>query len=170
MLWPFRIKNAGGRAMVSTALGSFTDYVLVWKGSDQAVSPTQPQHRYPHITPEIRQEVVQALNSQTDLNRHIWIATVHCRSGLLGSLLHAVLEPDRGARVDLLLAFDERNDPRATAYDGFGEILALMLELEHLGITRMEVPLQLDVDRTGMTAAGWSERTPGVFTWGPPRN
>ncbi len=128
------------------------------------------QYRYPHITTEIRQQVVQALNSQTDLDRHIWIAANHCRSGPLSSLLHAELDPETGARVDLLLAMDERNDPRATAYDSFGEILALTLVLARLGVARMEVPLLLDADRTGLTAAGWIERTPGVFTWGLPRN
>lgn len=167
MMTAWRIKNEHGRAVVSTALGSFTGYVLVWKGSDQTAYSHQ-QHQAQRITPQMRQEVLEALHSYTDLERHYWIATTGERTDWLVSLLHAVLDLETGARVDLLLSAYERNSLRATAYDSFGEFVVLTLELEHLGVTRLEVPLQLDADRAGLTYYGWIERTPGVFVWEKP--
>lgn len=169
MLMTWRIKNEGGRAMVSTALGLFTGYVLVWKGSDQTTSPHQ-QYQAQQITPQMRQEVIEALHGVIDLERHLWIATTAERTNGLVTLVHAVLDPETGARVDMLLSAYERNSRKATAYDSFGEFAVLTLELEHLGVTRLEVPLQLDADRAGLTYYGWTERAPGVFVWEKPRN
>lgn len=170
MLLPWHIKNERPREVVSNGLRAFTGYALVWRGSDQTTSPDQ-QHEAQRITAEMCQEVLQALHSQTDLERHAWIAAFPVEHDYLFSLLHAEVDPETGARVDLLLSLVKPNDVRTTGsagYDGFGELRALTMELERLGVTRLEVPLPLDTHRTGLTYAGWIERTPGVFIWENP--
>lgn len=166
MLLPWRITTVRQRDGLSAAIGRFTGYVLIWMGRDQTTTPYQQR-----LNPQMRQEVVQALHSQTGLDRHIWIASSrHQSTDWFFSLLHAEFDPDTGAQVDLLLSsLVKPEDVRATGYEGDeGEFVLLTMVLERLGVTRLEVPLRLNTDRTGLTYAGWIERTPGVFIWEKP--
>ena len=160
MIMPWRVTSERQREQVSSALRSFNAFVLVWAGSGN----TAPAHQ--RLTPAMRQDALHALQSHTDPQHHIWIACG--RQELpesLSSLLHAVLDPVAGARVDLLLSLVERNDAQASGYDGFGEFTLLTLLLERIAITRLEVPIPLDAHRAGLTSAGWNEHEPGVFVW-----
>lgn len=160
MIMPWRVTSERQREQVSNALRSFNGFVLAWPGSGSATLVRQ------RLTPEMRQDTLRALQNLTDPQDHIWIACG--RQELpesLSSLLHAVLDPVAGARVELLLSLVERNDSQATGYDGFGEFTLLTLMLERMGVTRLEVPVPLDAHRAGLTSAGWNEHKPGIFVW-----
>lgn len=140
MLMPWRIRSEADRKRVLAALAEFKGAVLL--PSDRAAD-------------EVRQKVADRLGEEIDPARDIWVAAgrlEHPRS--LYSLLHASVDPDQGATVDVLMALPGPATTSGT-YAGHGELALLTLELERMRNVRLRIPLPVDAARAGLAAAGW---------------
>lgn len=165
MLAPWQIKTERQREQLLAALPAFRGGALIWRG--QAIpgvgtpgTPLQP------LDDTQRDEVAQRVRSEIDPHRDVWIASGKLESSsAISTLLHATLDEGGSATVDLLLSVAARNNPLTSAYDGFGEFVALTLVLERLGAPRFSIPIALDTHATGLTSAGWAERQPGVYVF-----
>jgi hypothetical protein len=139
VLMPWRIRSEADRKRVLAALPEFKGAVLL--PSDQA--------------DETRREVAARLAGELDPARDIWVAAgrlEHPRS--LYSLLHASVDPDQGATVDVLMALPGPATTSGT-YTGYGELALLTLELERMHNAHLRIPLPVDAARAGLAAAGW---------------
>jgi len=128
------------------------------------VSPHQPTSIAPgnRFSAELREEVIQQLESELDSDRHIWI--VSDRPSALHAFLHAHISSQEEAQVDWLCAVPWAYNRQKAVYEGFGEFAILTLLLEKRGILNFHVPLALDENAAGLAAYGWYKRGEGFYS------
>jgi hypothetical protein len=145
MLIPRRLDLARDREQVLAALAQFNGHVLLPAGAEVS-------------------EVQQRLESEADPDKDIWIATGRLEHPLsLFSLLHARVEPGRDATVDTLAVTNAPGGTSAHGYKGFGEFVLLGTLLEKGGIQQLALPLEVDLEASGLADAGWHAATPGSY-------
>jgi hypothetical protein len=145
MLMPWRVTTARDRSQLSAALAHFTGQVLL------------PTHTG---IAELQRRVATEPNSQQD----IWIVTGRTEHPLsLFSLLHARVEPSTEATIDVLAATDAPGTRSAQGYVGFGELVLLASLLEKSGVQRLALPLQVDLQASGLADTGWQAAWPGMY-------
>jgi hypothetical protein len=145
MLMPWRVTTARDRSQLSAALAHFTGQFLL------------PTHAG---VAELQRRVA----TDTDNQRDIWIATGRTEHPLsLFSLLHARVTPGTEAAIDVMAAADAPGSRSAKGYVGFGEFVLLASLLEKTGVHRLALPLQVDLDASGLADAGWQAAWPGMY-------
>ena len=102
--------------------------------------------------------------TDTDNQQDIWIATGRTEHPLsLFSLLHARVTSGTEAAIDVMAAADAPGSRSAKGYVGFGELVLLASLLEKTGVDRLALPLQVDLDASGLADAGWQAAGPGMY-------
>lgn len=143
MLVPLRVTTARDRSELQVALAQFRGTFLL------------PAHA--DIT-----ELQRRVGTDLDSERDIWIRAGRVENALsLNSLLHARVEADAGATVDVMGSTD--GGTTAQGYKGFGELLLLAMLLEKLGVTRLALPVQLDLQESGLAQLDWQMVSPGLY-------
>ena len=160
MLVPWRVVSEHDRELIVAALDQFNGIVL-WPPQERSASTLEGARK---LDPRFREEVVERLEvTETDPASHFWIATGQIGRTWVQSLLHASLDGEGLASVDLLLAIDERNRSEARAYDGFGELLLLVMLLKQSGVRRLHIPFEVDPEWSGLAGQGWMPDGAGTY-------
>jgi hypothetical protein len=145
MLMPWRVTTTRDRSQLSAALAHFTGQFLLPTHAGVA-------------------EAQRRVATDTDNQRDIWIATGRTEHPLsLFSLLHARVTPGTEAAIDVMAAADAPGSRSAKGYVGFGELVLLASLLDKTGVDRLALPLQVDLDASGLADAGWQAAGPGMY-------
>ncbi len=153
MIIPWQLTEQN-RYLVLTELATFEAQTFVYRGE---VSHLSGARALSHV---MRRDIMEQIQRPLDPESSIWIASG--RHGKLYSLLHAVLDGQREARIDLLCAVPWEYNRHARVYEGCGEFLLLVLLLEQRGVTSFHTRLPLDAKHTGIPER-WSELERGKY-------
>jgi hypothetical protein len=142
----------------------FIDELLTFDGivfvpSHQAENDNLAQR----LSDEMCQEIIDRLPRELESINHIWIETDN--HGKMYSFLHAQTVAEQEAQVDFLCALRFAYNQQVKAYEGFGEFVALVMELEKRGIVRFSLPLVLDTVKNieWLNGEGWFEGKQGMY-------